>query len=279
MSLFLCVAVVVGLYVRAGRRLSLDRLISGSLLLCSARSAFCLALARPSLAADVALPRRLHLGRRAGRAGARAGLGRSPTTCSRRARRGACSASSAPARPPGATAGGFVPARLARRFGAESLLGVMALCLLAGDADREELWRTRPAALRHAGGRAVDRGRGAARQPADGDGLGPPAGDQPRSWCCRPSSPPSRAGSSRAIAQQALVTKDAMAAFFGTFNGWVGVLCVATQLLFTASVLRRLKDSGPCCSCCRWCCSRARRGPLGFAHAGGGRARPRARTR
>ena len=44
----------------------------------------------------------------------------------------------------------------------------------------------------------------------------------------------------RAIAQQALVTKDAMAAFFGTFNGWVGVLCVATQLLFTASVLRRL---------------------------------------
>jgi len=32
MSLFLCVAVVVAVYVRAGRRLSLDRLISGSLL-------------------------------------------------------------------------------------------------------------------------------------------------------------------------------------------------------------------------------------------------------
>ena len=43
----------------------------------------------------------------------------------------------------------------------------------------------------------------------------------------------------KAMAQRALVTQDALAAFFGTFNASVGVLCVATQVLLTAGVLRR----------------------------------------
>ncbi|HEX9189854.1 MAG TPA: HEAT repeat domain-containing protein, partial [Vicinamibacteria bacterium] len=33
---------------------------------------------------------------------------------------------------------------------------------------------------------------------------------------------------------------DAMAAFFGAFDAWVGLACVATQLLLTAAILRRL---------------------------------------
>ena len=41
------------------------------------------------------------------------------------------------------------------------------------------------------------------------------------------------------MAQQALVTQDALAAFFGAFNASVGALCVATQFLLTAGVLRR----------------------------------------
>ena len=41
------------------------------------------------------------------------------------------------------------------------------------------------------------------------------------------------------MAQQVLVTQDSLAAFFGTFNAWVGALCVATQLLLTAGILRR----------------------------------------
>jgi AAA family ATP:ADP antiporter len=44
----------------------------------------------------------------------------------------------------------------------------------------------------------------------------------------------------KATAQQALGGTNALAAFFGTFNAWVGVLCVLTQFLFTAGILRRL---------------------------------------
>ena len=56
-------------------------------------------------------------------------------------------------------AGGYRPALrpvvssrapLARRFGAESLLVVMALCLLAATAVVAKLWRSRPASLRPA---------------------------------------------------------------------------------------------------------------------------------
>ena len=44
----------------------------------------------------------------------------------------------------------------------------------------------------------------------------------------------------KAIAQQALPGKNALAVFFGAFSAWVGALCLMTQLLFTAGILRRL---------------------------------------
>src|SRR5215467_69805 len=42
-----------------------------------------------------------------------------------------------------------------------------------------------------------------------------------------------------AIAQQTLVKKDAIAAFFGAFNFYAGVLCLLFQLLLTSRFLRR----------------------------------------
>ena len=98
----------------------------------------------------------------------------------------------------GATVGGFISSALARRFGAESLLVVMA-ALPAGRDRRSsrQLWRSRPAALRHAGsGSASERvGLRASRASCSG----PPhlRAITRRSSCCRRSSPPSRAGSSR----------------------------------------------------------------------------------
>lgn len=44
----------------------------------------------------------------------------------------------------------------------------------------------------------------------------------------------------KAIAQQFLPGKDALAIFFGDFNFYAGMLCLATQLLLTSRVLRRL---------------------------------------
>jgi ATP:ADP antiporter, AAA family len=43
----------------------------------------------------------------------------------------------------------------------------------------------------------------------------------------------------KAMAQATLVTQDSLAAYFGAFNASVGALCVVTQFLLTAGVLRR----------------------------------------
>ncbi|MCI0351310.1 MAG: hypothetical protein L0Z53_17950, partial [Acidobacteriales bacterium] len=42
-----------------------------------------------------------------------------------------------------------------------------------------------------------------------------------------------------AIAKASIPAKDALTAFFGRFNFWVAIACLATQLLFTARLLRR----------------------------------------
>ncbi len=237
MSLFLCVAVVVALYVRAGRRLSLDRLISGSLLVFGTVSLLLALVAHRSPPTWLYPAVYIWVGVLGVLAPAQVWTLANYVLTPREARRlfGFVGAGATA----GATAGGFVSSALARRFGAESLLGVMALCLLAATPIVGELWRTRPAALRHAGGPHPTEGvglRASLRMVMDSAHL------RAISAIVVLSSFVTAVASwqFRAIAQQALVTKDAMAAFFGTFNGWVGVLCVATQLLFTASVLRRL---------------------------------------
>ena len=92
-----CVAVVVALYVRAGRRLSLDRLISGSLLVFGAMGlGFAVLAAR--LAPAWLYPVVYVWVGRARRAGAGAGVDARQLRAHARARRAGCSASWAPAR-------------------------------------------------------------------------------------------------------------------------------------------------------------------------------------
>lgn len=237
MSLFVAVAAVVALYVRAGRRLSLDRLIAGSLVVLGGLGLGFAALAHYSPPAWLFPVVYVWVGMLGVLAPAQVWTLANYVLTSREARRlfGFIGAGATL----GATVGGFASSALARRFGAESLLAVTALLLLLATFLVSALWRQRPTALRHPGGAAA------------GDRVGLRASlrlvlgsahlraitvivvlssfvTAVASW------------QFKAIAQQALVSKDAMAAFFGAFNAWVGVLCVLTQLLLTASVLRRL---------------------------------------
>jgi AAA family ATP:ADP antiporter len=237
MSLFLVVAVVVALYVRAGRRLSLDRLISGSLVGFGALGLVFAVLARRSPPSWLFPVVYIWVGVLGVLAPAQVWTLANYVLTSREARRmfGFVGAGATL----GATVGGFLSSALARRFGAESLLVVTAALLLVATALVSALWRQRPAALRHAGGTAS----------SDRVGLRVSLRLVLGSAHLRAitvivvlSSFVTAVASwqMKAIAQQALVSKDAMAAFFGAFNAWVGVLCVATQFLLTASVLRRL---------------------------------------
>ena len=238
MSLFLVVALVVAFYVRAGRRLSLDRLIAGSLVAFGFMGLAFAALARltppPAWLFPVVY---VWVGVLGVLAPAQVWTLANYVLTSREARRmfGFVGAGATL----GATVGGFLSSVLARRFGAESLLAVTAALLLLATALVSALWRSRPAALRHAGsGSASERvGLRASLRLVLGSGhlraitvivVLSSFVTAVASW------------QFKAIAQQALVNKNAMAAFFGSFNAWVGLLCVATQFLATASVLRRL---------------------------------------
>jgi AAA family ATP:ADP antiporter len=237
MSLFLVVAVVVALYVRVGRRLPLDRLVSGSLAAFGAMGLAFAALARWSPAAWLYPVVYIWVGVLGVLAPAQVWTLANYVLTSREARRmfGFVGAGATL----GATVGGFLSSALARRFGAESLLVVTAALLLVATALVSALWRQRPAALRHASGAAAsDRvGLRASLRLVLGS-----AHLRAITVIVVLSSFVTAVASwqFKAIAQQALVSKDAMAAFFGSFNAWVGVLCVATQFLLTASVLRRL---------------------------------------
>ena len=237
MSLFLVVAVVVALYVRVGRRLSLDRLVSGSLAAFGAMGLAFAALARWSPAAWLYPVVYIWVGVLGVLAPAQVWTLANYVLTSREARRmfGFVGAGATL----GATVGGFLSSALARRFGAESLLVVTAALLLVATALVSALWRSRPAALRHAARAAAsDRvGLRASLRLVLGS-----AHLRAITVIVVLSSFVTAVASwqFKAIAQQALVSKDAMAAFFGSFNAWVGVLCVATQFLVTASVLRRL---------------------------------------
>jgi len=237
MSLFLVVAGVVALYVRAGRRLPVDRLVSGSLVAFGAIGLAFAALAHWSPAAWLYPVVYVWVGVLGVFAPAQVWTLANYVLTSREARRlfGFVGAGATL----GATVGGFLSSALARRFGAESLLLVTASLLLVATALVSALWRRRPAALRHASAAAAPERvglRASLRMVLGSAHL------RAISVIVVLSSFVTAVASwqFKAIAQQALVDKNAMAAFFGNFNAWVGVLCVATQFLLTASVLRRL---------------------------------------
>ena len=237
MGLFLVVAVVVALYVRVGRRLSLDRLISGSLIASGVLGLLFAVLAHRSPPVWLFPAVYIWVGVLGVLAPAQVWTLANYVLTSREARRmfGFIGAGATL----GATVGGFVSSALARRFGAESLLAVTGALLLVATALVSALWGSRPAALRHAGsGSGSERvGLRASTRLVLGS-----AHLRAITVIVVLSSFVTAVASwqFKAIAQHSLVTKDAMAAFFGSFNAWVGVLCVATQFLATASVLRRL---------------------------------------
>ncbi len=237
MTLFVVVAVVVALYVRAGRRLSLDRLISGSLIASGALGLAFAVLAHRSPPGWLFPVVYVWVGVLGVLAPAQVWTLANYVLTSREARRmfGFVGAGATL----GATVGGFLSSAMARRFGAESLLVVAAALLLVATTLVSALWRSRPAALRHAGsGSASERvGLRASLRLVLGS-----AHLRAITVIVVLSSFVTAVASwqFKAIAQQSLVSKDAMAAFFGNFNAWVGVLCVATQFLLTSSVLRRL---------------------------------------
>ena len=237
MSLFLVVAVAVALYVRAGRRLPLERLISGSLLVFGAMGLGFALLTHGTPSSWIYPAVYIWVGVLGVLAPAQVWTLANYVVTPREARRlfGFVGAGATL----GATAGGFVSSALARRFGAESLLVATATLLLLAIPVVGALWRSRPASLRHAsaGGASEREGLRASLRLVLGSGhLRAIAAivvlssfvTAVASW------------QFRAIAQRELVSKDALAVFFGGFNAWVGVLCVAIQLLLTSSMLRRL---------------------------------------
>ena len=235
---FALVAAFVAVYVRVGRHHSLDRLIVATLVLFGASGLLFAALARGAapgwlfpvvylwvcvfgvlapaqvwtLANWVLTPREAR--RLFGLVGAGATLG--------------------------ATLAGVACKALAKRYGAESLLVLVAVLLLVAPLLVVRLWKSRPAreatlsALRAEPTKASL--RGSLRLVLASKHLQAIAGivllssfvTALNGW------------QMKAIAQQSLVGKDALASFFGGFNAWVGGLCLVTQVLFTSGILRRL---------------------------------------
>jgi AAA family ATP:ADP antiporter len=140
----------------------------------------------------------------------------------------------------GAIVGGFVSSAIADRYGAESLLTLVAALLLAAAALVGVTWRSRAAGLvAHQGHGplegSVENLRGSLRLVLGSRHLRTVA-----VLIATSSFVTSLSGwQLNAVAQQTLVAKDTLAAFFGTLNAWIGVACLLTQILLTAGILRR----------------------------------------
>jgi AAA family ATP:ADP antiporter len=237
-SVFLVVAVVVAVYLRAGRRWGVERLLTGSLLLLGLAGLALAAFARRSPHPSLPPVVYLWVGAFGVLAPAQVWTLANYVVTPREARRlfGFVGAGATL----GATAGGFLSSALARRFGAESLLVVVAACLLVATSLVGALWRRRPPALAEPGSRGSSSEAGGLRASlrlvAGSPHLRAIAGVVVLSSFVTSVS----GWQLKAIAQQSFAGQDALAAFFGTFNAWVGVVCVATQVFLTAGLLRRL---------------------------------------
>jgi AAA family ATP:ADP antiporter len=235
LTLFLLVTVVVGLYVRALRRLELDHLLSGSLALFGGVALVLAVLAHGAPAAWLIAVVYVWVGIFGVLAPAQVWTLANYVLTPREARRlfGFVGAGATL----GATVAGLVARTLARGFGAESLLLVTAVLLLLAAVPVRALWRLRP----QAAGVAAPAPQGRpGLQASLRLVLGSPHLRAIAGVVLIASFVTAVTGwQFKALAQQALVTKNALAAFFGTFNALVGALCVGTQLLLTAGVLRR----------------------------------------
>ena len=238
-SLFLVVALAVAVYLRAGRRWGVERLLTGSLLLFGTGSLLLAVLAYRSAPSWLYPVVYVWVGIFGVLVPAQVWTLANYVLTPREAKRlfGFVGTGATV----GATAGGFLSSALARRFGAESLLVLVAALLLGAVPLVAALWRRRLVAAADPGGQATTSTaraslQGSLRLVLGSAHLRTIAGVVLLSsfvtavctW------------QFKAMAQQSLVGKDALAAFFGTFDAWVGVACVLTQVLFTAGILRRL---------------------------------------
>ncbi len=235
LTVFLLVTVAAALYVRAGRRLALDRLLAGSLTLFGGVALALALLAHGTPPAWLFPVVYVWVGIFGVLAPAQVWTLANYVLTPREARRlfGFVGAGATL----GATAGGVLSSALARRFGAESLLVLMAALLLLATVPVRALWSRRPAAVvGHTPAPRASHGlRDSLRLVLGSAHLRAIAGIVVLS-----SFVTAVAGwQFKALAQQSLVTKDALAAFFGAFDASVGILCVATQVLLTAGILRR----------------------------------------
>ena len=235
LALFLSVTAAVALYVRAGRRLGLDRLLTGSLTLFGVVALVLALLARGAPRPWLFPVVYVWVGIFGVLAPAQVWTLANYVLTPREARRlfGFVGAGATV----GATVGGVLSSAVARRFGAESLLVLISALLLLATVPVRALWTRRPGTV---GGSATPLGRGHGLRDSLRLVLGSPHLRAIAGIVVLSSFVTAVSGwQFKAMAQQALVTKDALAAFFGTFNASVGVLCVATQVLLTAGVLRR----------------------------------------
>ena len=235
LAVFFVVTAAVALYVRAGRRFGLDRLLAGSLVLFGVVALALAVLARGTPPAWVFPAIYVWVGVFGVLAPAQVWTLANYVLTPREARRlfGFVGAGATL----GATVGGVLSSAAASRFGAESLLVLVSALLLLATLPVRALWRRRPASV---GGTAhASRSRHGLRDSLRLV-LGSPHLRAITGIVVLSSFVTAISGwQFKAMAQQALVTKDALAAFFGTFDASVGLLCVATQVLLTAGVLRR----------------------------------------
>jgi AAA family ATP:ADP antiporter len=238
-AVFPLVTLAAALYLRAARRFRLERLLTGSLLLFGSVSLLLAVLANRSPAPWLLPVVYLWVGIFGVLAPAQVWTLAGYVVTPREARRlfGVVGTGATV----GATAGGVLSSALARRHGAESLLVLVSLLLLAAAPLVGALWIRRPDAALEPRPRAASRAGGGLRASlrlvVGSEYLRTIAGVVVLSsfvtavcgW------------QFKAMAQQGLGgAQDALAAFFGAFDAGVGVLCILAQLLLTAGVLRRL---------------------------------------
>ncbi len=174
----LLVGVVVAVYVRFGRYHSLDRLLVGD-----ARAVRCVRPAvrrcSPGARRRGGCSRSSTCGSGCSASSRRRRCGRSRTGCSRPARRAGCSGCVGAGATLGATLAGVACKALAKRYGAESLLVLVAALLLVAPLARRAPVEGAAGARGDAVGAARRAGQGEpARQPAPRPRVQAPAGDR-----------------------------------------------------------------------------------------------------
>jgi AAA family ATP:ADP antiporter len=235
---FFLVGIVVSVYARSGRYHSLDRLLVATLLLFGAAGLVFAGLARGTPPVWLFPAVYLWVGVFGVLAPAQVWTLANWVLTPREARRlfGFVGAGATL----GATVAGVASKVLTDRYGVESLLVLVAFLLLASPLLVVRLWKSRPAREYTLSGMRAEPAtaslRGSLRIVLASRHLQAVAG------IVLLSSLVTTIGGwqMRAIAQQALPGQDALASFFGSFNAWVGILCLITQLGFTGGILRRL---------------------------------------